>query len=294
MNIDSFKIVPFKRRFKRPLTLKGRSYAYREGYYLICKDEHSNEVLTEIAPLPHWSKESLQEVLSQLKDLGKSEPITWETTSLESIFPSVAFGIESALTNSSLLDPAFGYTHAHLALNAQNIVESCSVQKVKIRGDSLEKDMNTLQSLIQKLPELRFRIDANQSWQVEDALKWIEKIPRKNIEYIEEPFDNLSDLKAFSEKTNLPLAVDEMIYEYDIKDLEKIPSLQTVVIKPTLFGGLQTIQKYIETFTKNIEIVFSSSFETEVGLCHIARLQNIINPHGPFLGIDTLKFFEKL
>lgn len=136
-------------------------------------------------------------------------------------------------------------------------------------------------------PGSRLRLDANQAWSHDEAVDFCNALPpgvRDVIDYIEEPISHpelLPELhKAWLGK--LRYALDESTRIQDAHtqlSVAKLISLKeagcsAIVIKPTLQpGGLKCCIKLAQAAgDAGISAIFSSTFESSVGLSHLAIL----------------------
>jgi len=213
----------------------------------------------EIAPLPGFSRESLDE--------ARTEILAWRSNGNPPKYPSVRFAIEAASTPfnksplripmSLLEEPRPGFSTLKLKLGHFSVAEA--IERVKPYVDAY-----------------RLRLDCNKKWSLEEAVCFATHFSPSDFDYLEEPVQTFSDLIRFSKETRFPIAVDESIKE----DLSQLPSLKAVVVKPTLVGSLPKTP---------VLTVLSSAFESSLGLLQIARLQASDCPPA---GLDTFRYFE--
>ena len=65
--------------------------------------------------------------------------------------------------------------------------------KIKFGVDSLSNDLEKLKNIAKKLPEETvFRIDANMAYSIDDAILLFQSLKHFNIQYVEEPLQDLS------------------------------------------------------------------------------------------------------
>jgi O-succinylbenzoate synthase len=126
----------------------------------------------------------------------------------------------------------------------------------------------------------------NRRWDIDDALFFFQHLDPTGIEYIEEPTRNPAHL---SRLTNLPIALDESLF--DIRNITiGQPNISALILKPTLLG--RRLDPLIEWGQKHQKkLIFSSSFESAIGLLHIAHLQAQYSPECA-AGLDTHRFFK--
>ncbi len=215
----------------------------REGLIL-----EYNGGLGEIAPLPGFSKETLEE--------AKEELLLWALENQEPTLPSVRFGIACAkrpLNSVRLplcaLGPKEGFPAVKLKLGHLSVLEA--VQFVKKQKGPL-------------------RLDCNRRWSLAQAIEFTSYFSPSDFLYIEDPTD---DLVSFSKITKFPVAVDQLIDS----DWDQIPTLKAVVVKPTIVGSIPKVPSHLD-------LVLSSSYESGLGLVHIANLAKKNVP----VGLDTV------
>lgn len=147
----------------------------REGFLLRLKTE-KKEGWGEIAPLPGFSHESLEEAL---------EDFLTATYSLPSV--------------------QFGYLAALLHLSDQAPMRSIPIKiKTKVGHLTLQEALQTVK------PTSQMRVDFNRKWTLEEALTFAKHFP--DTEYFEEPLLPGENAKAFP----YPVALDESLREKEL------------------------------------------------------------------------------
>lgn len=258
----------------------------------------------EIAPLPNWSRETLEACLSQLKEQSAfifSNEWTRENVlpllASLNFLPAASFGIESALL--SLLDsfsssrvPAsallMGTPKQILEQSRQRLSEGWTSAKLKVGHLTLAEAEFVIRQL---KDQLRLRIDVNRAWKTEESLQFFSQFPLDAFDYVEEPFQNPLDLALFKH----PLAIDESFPDrLTLEDLGSLPTLKALIYKPTIQGGLLHALPLYEWARKNrIEFVLSSSFESDLGLACIGALARYLPGVAP-IGIGTYYYLNHL
>lgn len=97
--------------------------------------------------------------------------------------------------------------------------------------------------LLEALPDLRLRLDANRAWTLEKArqfARYISPALRARIDFIEEPCQTRDASRQFAQETGIAIAWDESVREADFRIVAE-PGLAALVIKPTLTGSLTQI-----------------------------------------------------
>jgi O-succinylbenzoate synthase len=252
------------------------------GILLNIIDEKRNSGWGDIAPFPPWSQETLEDALEQLRQ-KKQEilEVDWTSCFLQELaklklLPAVSFGLESALF--SILMPLCEHAVATSALlmgslpeifaqARQRQQEGYTQAKLKVSGLTFAEAGH----VIHELKDIfRLRIDVNRAWNTADSLLFFSQFPLDAFDYVEEPFQNPRDLPHFLH----PLAVDESFpRDLYLVELEEIPALKAVIYKPTIQGGMLGCLALHEWVKKRgISLVLSSSFESDLGLAHVASM----------------------
>lgn len=207
----------------------------------------------EIAPLPGFSKETLEEALAEI--------LAWMRTQTPPTLPSVRWGIacaqrplQSVRIPLCALGPKPGFQTVKLKLGSLSVEEAIRITRKYYRS-------------------FRLRLDCNRAWTLEQTLAFVSHFKKGDFDYLEEPVNTFEGLIEFSKKTHFPIAIDESIGS----DWSQIPSLKAVVVKPMVVGTIPEIPP-------PLELVLSSSYESGLGLLHIANRAKGRLP----VGLDTL------
>lgn len=284
--------------FEQPLT----TGQIRKGIYITLETEDGHSAMGEAAPLPSWSLETLPEVVAQFEKVrNKLLNIAWNKEKLTGnlldlhLYPSLLFALETALLE--LLDPIppseklpsallMGSKEEILTQAALRAAEGYTFAKLKISNLSFPSAKEVIEQL---KSVFKLRIDVNRAWEPHQALDFFQQFPLNAFDYVEEPFKDPRQLVLFTH----PLAIDESFPHFlTFADLEKLPTLKTVVYKPTLQGGLSNCLPLLDwARPRGIEIVLSSSFETKVGLKAISSLANRLGLSAPS-GLGTSHFLH--
>jgi len=289
MKISTLSIHPYQ----IPLT----NGQIRSGALICITNEAQNRSWGEVAPLPKWSQETLDQSLDQIDcHRQRLQEINWSIDNWQealaelSLYPSVVFGLESALL--ALLDPLPAHTIPTSALfmgSAQEILaqaklryqEGFSSAKLKVNQLSFAEAEQVIRSLKDRF---HLRIDVNRAWDASDALDFFSQFSKNTFDYVEEPFKNPQDLPRFTH----PLAIDESCLS--LNQLKALPTLKTLVYKPTVRGGILGCLPLLDwTKKNNVSLVLSSSFESDIGLASIASMAYRLGLTSP-IGIGTYHY----
>ncbi|MFA6192389.1 MAG: dipeptide epimerase [Sulfurimonas sp.] len=121
------------------------------------------------------------------------------------------------------------------------------ILKIKL-GSDITHAIEVTKNIAKELPKARLIIDANQAWNVEDSLRFIDALKDIKLELIEQPViaDNLEGLKTVTSYSNIPILADEAVFT--LEDAQKVietKSADMINIKLMKCGGV----------TKAIEIL---------------------------------------
>jgi O-succinylbenzoate synthase len=250
MSIESLWLGRYALDLTRPLILKGNTLHKREGLLLALTDDKGRVSWGEIAPLPGFSVETLDEVQAQAiaffsslnnlsvlesfidspglplgafkdtpSDLNSYPRLDWYA-----LAPSLRCGLSMALERSRM-DVSALSTPGHVWLNGlmtghEDVLESArdfrargyrSV-KLKVGPGDMEEHIERVYQVREVLGDtIQLRLDANQAWDFDAAVAFAKKVLPCSIEYIEEPLACPERLPEFSMASAMPYAVDESV-----------------------------------------------------------------------------------
>lgn len=319
MNFEKAKVYRYDFQLNRPLILKGEEYHTRSGLILRVGDDELFG-LGEIAPLPGFSEETLEQATAQLFEIlneYKSKPLGNIAEVTQNLLPSVAFGIETALISYSANAKQFSFSSLvnrdakpTVPLNGllwgENVIERAeqlvqagySTLKLKIGQQPLDDDLKLIENLFKIIDrDNLLRLDANRAYDYNSALRLIDYAKAKPIEYIEEPFASLDDLKKYLSSGENPglIALDESLREVNLSEKIEFKKAGAIVLKPTMTGYLKSMALASQAFHNEQKVIISSSFESALGLYHLASMGAIINSDkfDYAAGLDTYDWFEE-
>lgn len=279
----------------------------RKGLFIKISDDQEHIGWGEVAPLPNWSRETLEEAFQQLKRKHQqilerdwnAENCLQEIDQLK-LLPSVSFGLESALF--SLLTPLSNYNIAASALlmgSAEEILAQAQARheegyrsaKLKVSNLSSKEASEIIHQLKDRFS---LRIDVNRAWEARESLRFFSQFPLDTFDYVEEPFQNSDNLVYDLAQFPHPLAIDESYpNNLSLKQLESLSTLKALIYKPTIQGGVLGAISLCEwAAAKGIEVVLSSSFESDIGLAFVASVAKRLSLRES-VGIGTYHFLSR-
>ncbi|MDQ4428713.1 o-succinylbenzoate synthase [Yokenella regensburgei] len=281
------------------VVLRERRLKTRDGLFVRLTDAGC-EGWGEISPLPGFSLESLDE--------AQAETLAWVNTWRDGAdlplpeIPSVAFGLSCALAElSGELPEAADYRAAPLCTgDPDDLVLKLAdmpgekVAKVKVGLYEAVRDGMVVNLLLEAIPELKLRLDANRAWtplKAQQFAKYVNPDYRSRIAFLEEPCKTRDDSRAFALETGIAIAWDESLREADFTFVAE-EGVTAVVIKPTLTGSLAKVKAQVAAAQQlGLTVVISSSIESSLGLTQLARIAAWLTPE-TIPGLDTLSLMQ--
>ena len=278
--------------------LRDRRLKTRDGLY-VCLCDGEREGWGEISPLPGFSQESWEEAQTELLAWVKG----WlqGDDSLPQL-PSVAFGVSCALAElTGVLPQDADYRAAPLCTgDPDDLVLQLAdmpgekVAKIKVGLYEAVRDGMVANLLLEAIPELHLRLDANRAWtplKAQQFAKYVNPEYRERIAFLEEPCKTRDDSRAFARETGIAIAWDESLREADFT-FEAEEGVRAVVIKPTLTGSLDKVREQVAAaHAFGLTAVISSSIESSLGLTQLARIAAWLTPQ-TIPGLDTLSLMQ--
>jgi o-succinylbenzoate synthase len=320
MNTPLVELFRYELPLARPLRLKDKVLTKRAGLLLKFGYGDQESGYGDIAPLPGFSSETLEEAQDavirwshMLGHLPKSEPEREEALAFLWKTPSVYFGIECAtfhfrhVIGSPRAMGLFGKTRSKVSLNGllsgtlEEVIDRARslrgagyrAAKLKVGRQSIEQDIEMVREVYRALNGLALRLDANRAWDFDAAVTFAKGIAACGIEYIEEPLNTPERLRELTQRTGLPIALDESITEFGLTRgaLQSQQWAKAVVIKPTLLGSVSRCEQLAyEALEFGLKPVVSSSFESGVGIAALAHFAATVTVEDIPVGLDTYEW----
>jgi O-succinylbenzoate synthase len=329
MKITMFDIFRYRLSLNRPLVLRGQTLTYREGFVIRLTDDNGTVGWGEIAPLPGFNSESPENALAATEALAfavKNDAVPNHLEELSGAFadwighrklpPSVQCGFESAVLN--LIARQRGCTLARLISDTPlvnvpvNGLISSSLEelapelarfqntgyravKLKVGRGSVEQDIAMVKQTRSGLPaEITLRLDANRTWEYDDAIAFAAGIRGCRIEYIEEPLRDTARLPEFASVSGLPIALDETLHDCCPETIPHLSVACAAIIRPGRLGGLERAMKFARRVQAHgLRSVVSSNIESAVGLAVLVNFAAALTAEALPIGLDTLSWFAE-
>jgi O-succinylbenzoate synthase len=297
-SITVAKLFYYRLPFASPLNFNGEKLSSREGLLLQLQDNHNQLSYGEIAPLPGFSRENLQQAKTQIIALLESGLDNLQQS--DNLHPSVCFALDMALQQIPLGEKAVSLdTVPLLQGNNQQLIKQYrnlqrpSLIKLKVARQKVAEDIELFTKLGELNPHLKIRADANQLWSNAQSDYFFTHINKHRLDYIEEPTASHRANLQLAQKHQIALALDESLQNSHF-NYQHHACIKALVLKPTLIGSASRLQHFIDiAMQQQLQVHISSSFESIVGLQQLTALANRYQKKCRLsLGIDTLKYYR--
>ncbi len=309
---------PFELEFKRPAGTS-RGILNTKLTYLLKVQTQTHEYTGECGFFKGLSADSEPEYENQLwwvcEHINKDKEFLLDSCRE---FPSIQFGIEQIFKQMETQTPElffpsdFTEGKKGIQINGliwmgsldfmreqiqQKLAQKYTCIKLKI-GVDWEGEYKILQNLRAEFPksELEIRVDANGGFTYEQAPKVLEQLKNLQVHSIEQPIKagQISRMADLCKNTPTPIALDEELigkfYPEQKKELLELINPQYIILKPSLVGGWQGSQEWIDLAeSQNTGWWITSALESNVGLNAIAQWTAVLkNPMSQGLGTGSL------
>ena len=291
-----FSFQPYQRKFKQPLQTSHGKWEVREGIILSLTDNLGKTHWGEIAPISWFGSETVTQALNYCHQLPTE--ITTETIcSIPDSLPACQFGFESALALKS-------QNYNHLTYSGLLSAGKAALQqwgklweqgyrtfKWKIGVYPIAEELEIFAAFSQIPKPVKLRLDANGGLTYDEANLWLQKSDSsKLVEFIEQPLgiEQFEQMQTLSNLYNTAIALDESVATFNqLQACYQRGWRGIFVIKPSIIGYPSRLRQFCQTY--NIDAVFSSAFETEIGRQAALNLAvELANPHRAVgFGIDN-------
>lgn len=325
----SFQIYKFKLFFTHQLVTAKGIFSTREGL-LVSASIDGRVCWSEVSPLPGFSVTTLEECQDWFKSNG---PDFWTqlidklstTSKQKSIQETIKVIVADAQTDFPLNTPPeihFAFDtllfqticqksdlrpqyDIHIGVNAtasdlltslSQIKKGYKTIKLKI-GLDWPSEINTILLLRNQYPEVRLRLDANESWSVNETKFRLQELENLDIEYIEQPV-NQSELIEYGielRSFGTPIAADESARSLQsIQELIRNNSVDVFILKPPMLGSFRRIHDACyEIMSSGNRMIFTSSLDSSLNVSMAALLASIWAQPDDMHGFSTGSLFEK-
>jgi L-alanine-DL-glutamate epimerase-like enolase superfamily enzyme len=161
---------------------------------------------------------------------------------------------------------------------------TATVYKLKL---ARVEDIDILRAL-RSATDAPFRVDVNEGWNYEDALRLLPDLGQLGVELLEQPLPKAAweEMTALKQQSPIPIFADESCVEES--DVEKCAAaFHGINIKLTKCGGITPALRMMQTARKlNLQIMLGSMNESSIGtaaMVHLSGAADLLDADGPLL-----------
>ena len=333
MRIARAEIFEYVLPLTRPFVTARLAMTERRGLILKASSESGRVGFGEIAPLEGFSRELLSDCVEQAQsmagkltgsDVPKShEEIAGLLSTNQPLPPSVAFGFELALcdlaaqeSNQSIANwlraDAMSGVQVNAIITGGDVASQVAAKldqgyttfKIKVGSRIMNDDIGSVQE-IRKLigPTRKLRLDANQAFSTDDAMRFMSSLYSSDIEYIEEPLKSptAADLESLRTSQNIPIAIDETLIQWcsssTSSELEltaqQLAAFDVAIVKPALMGSIARTMRLAESLQSNGKgVIVTSALDTGIGVMAALQIACALKIKSA-CGLDTSAIFAR-
>ena len=291
--------------FKNPSGTSRGILVEKHSWFIELVDESNEKVkgIGECSIIPGLSPDfyNFESYEIKLKEVCKSVDVFLEDLSLLDEFPSILFGLETAIFDYKnggrgiIFNNTFSSGKRRIPINGliwmgdenymlqqieQKLNEGYSCLKMKIGAIDFSKEIKILESIRKRfsVEEITLRVDANGAFSPIESLSKLEILSKYDIHSIEQPIQQGQwiEMKRLCEETKLPIALDEELIgvtdNYKKRELLEVIQPQFIILKPSLHGGIKGCKEWIELAdSSSIPWWITSALESNIGLNAVAQ-----------------------
>ncbi len=269
-----FQWHSYSRQFRVPLETAHGQWKQREGVVFRLEDSDGRIGFGEIAPIPWFGTETLDQAVQWCKG-KKTTGVGTEKISPE--LPCCSFAVEAALKQLEGLKTDHRFELATLVPLKdpgkldEKIEQGFTTFKIKIGVEGFRDERELLETHLAKLgSEHHLRLDANEGLSPASMLQWLEFLKDHEIEYLEQPLAKGREAEIASCAANYktPIALDESVS--NANSLKEFSDWNgPLIVKPSILGSFQGA---LPDFAVGSS-VFETSFGYQLALDFLAEKQ---------------------
>jgi len=325
MKISKIEVYKFPVKLKKPFVISLGSFGFAENVVVVIHVDEGLIGFGECSPFMPINGESIETCYVVANYLAKSlvgnDPLNIEAcsglmdrtifgnSSIKSAFDIALYDIASQQAglplyaflggkNDKILKTDYTVSLNELdqmVADAQEIKErGFQVIKVKL-GDEPDKDIYRIKAIREQIgSEIPLRLDANQGWDVDSAIRVLDGLAGCNIQFCEEPIPrwDYMELPRIRKASPIMIMADESCCDHhDAKRLIDMDAAPAFNIKLGKSSGIFKAGKIINLAEKaNLQLQIGGFLESRIGFtasAHLALTSNNVR----FCDFDTPMMF---
>jgi L-alanine-DL-glutamate epimerase-like enolase superfamily enzyme len=307
MLVTQIEIYQFPVKLKKPFVISLGSFEYAENVVVVIQTSDGLSGFGECSPFMPINGESMETCYVVANYLAKAligkNPLDIElcseimdrtifgNSSIKSAFDMALFDLAAQHAGLSLYGFLGGQKNKILKTDytvslgdpEQMVADALELKergfeviKVKL-GDDADKDIVRIKSIREAIgDEIPLRLDANQGWNSEDAIRVLNELGSYHIQFCEEPIPrwNFMELPRIQRESPIMIMADESCCDHhDAQRLIDLHAAQSFNIKLGKSGGIFKALKIIELAEKaNLQLQIGGFLESRIGFTASAHL----------------------
>ncbi|MDD2790111.1 MAG: dipeptide epimerase [Sulfurimonas sp.] len=168
--------------------------------------------------------------------------------------------------------------------------------KVKV-GSDLKHAVRVIEELAFELPKVKILVDANQAWNLEESLSFLNAVQKVKIELIEQPViaTDLESLKKITDASFVPILADEAVFT--LEDVIKVREgryADMINIKLMKCGGLSKAVEILEyARAHDIRCMFGSMLEGPISINAALHLAMAFHDVIAYIDLDSPLLYKE-
>ncbi|HHH54398.1 MAG TPA: o-succinylbenzoate synthase [Bacteroidetes bacterium] len=290
--------------FKFPAGTSRGILKVKPSWYFILKDTNlpTKEFVGECGLLPNLSIDDRQGYEIFLNKITERINDSQNLDSIDDLtgWPSIRFGLEMLKLdyhsgNRILFSTPFTEGKYSIPINGliwmgekkfmynqikNKLEEGWKCIKIKIGAINFNEELSLLKYIRNQFSasDIEIRVDANGAFNFNNALEKLKRLSEFDLHSIEQPIKQgqIEEMSRLCEITPLPIALDEELIGINkIEDKYNLLNTikpQFIILKPSLTGGIEASQEWIDV-AKKLKIGYwvTSALESNIGLNAIAQ-----------------------
>lgn len=301
MRLRSVGIRAFRLPLERPLSTAHGSISERRGFLVRLEDSEGRTGLGEATPLPEFGTEDRAESESALSAGARAllgGPVENDVSMLLNgacrRAPNARFALECAIADlaAQRRDASLSWHWRELAglpgapatqvrvqaliagrtpeavFEAASDVRERGYRAFKLKlavspeSRAIEKDLDRVVALRESVGNAaRIRLDANEAWTRDEALRALSALAPFDIDYVEQPVgrDDREGLAWLEKEAPIPVAADEALLGAGLERCLELQAPRILIVKPAAIGGIPVAIALVHRARRRgLRIVWSS------------------------------------
>ncbi len=318
-----FTYQPYSLQLKEPFVTSTGPISERRGFLIKLKTDSGTEGIGDCSPFPEFGSESLSSAEEKLKDfklnlsLNLDDPDRSLYNNLAGLdnYPALHHGFEQAIINLICAEKKISLNEFFnrqslntISVNGiagllppdkleakikELVDEGYLTIKAKVGRNTFSDDLKSIKIIRDTAGNsIKLRLDANGRWNKTEAVKNLSMLEQFNIEYVEQPVENIEDFSFVKENSNINIAADESVRSIsEAVFIIKQKLADVLILKPMMLGGIVPVMQIADLADEyGVQAIITSSFESNVGRAMAIFAASVI-PGNYAHGLGTSSLF---